>query len=820
MESIGKILEDEGWHLKESALNDLQKNLSDKEELTYGKIKKLALDTDLSNIGYKYIQEKISCTDNLLVGPVVLQVSKIRNITAPKENEYSNIAPRMLRVTLTDGVSTITGIEYEHIEQISLKTAPGTKIRLIGSIAVTHGQLQLEPGSVKILGGRVEKLYTRWKIALDAAGLSRAGIVAEGAPPPFVAFGKNIQKYNKSNKSLKGDTKHDEAEDDEFNEQRKAAIAEVAKASVQVSKTFSSDVRANFGKRPTSAPSYEDNKSSSDPVHKDSRPKFSKQPLSNEEKTNSQNKSARIYRELSTQSGENVHLKTVNEFVEMGFKRDDVVFFMQKCDNDFESTMEMLVANANAEDSQKERQRGHRGRGDNRGFRRGNRGRGRGRSFHEEEENEHPMSQPSNSATLFDFVESKISVPEPSKKQNGNDYYKKSYQNEASNQRNDNKNWYQESNRGYNSRSRGGNRRFNERGRGRGGGRMERREDRRENDSYKSRGYNKWESHSDNPQKFKTYDKRLNDSKTDEPYGQGRSGKIGRESDITPKNDSQMTEKDSRNERMESGKRYSSTRASENPRRSQDTRNEGNTQSRESDKNRTSGHQNQHRVNERHASDIPPRFKKGNSFVKNENIKHTAIPHFPQNTMKGESNSKLSGEASEFNINQNFRDLSINPPPSQRGPTTFGTAAPNTDTSIHININQSTPSHDVIVKSHSNGPQVHVSLPKFYVGSHCLARYWEDRCYYRAIITDLHPTAPTAVVQFLGFGNYEEVQLFDMKPFDDDKTSFHGATQFSHNRDNGQNLPYMGNPQRPRQNSRPGKPPLQLYVPPKSRNSS
>jgi len=46
----------------------------------------------------------------------MLQIVKIRNISAPKANEGSGHAPRMLQVHLSDGHQICSGIEYEKLQ--------------------------------------------------------------------------------------------------------------------------------------------------------------------------------------------------------------------------------------------------------------------------------------------------------------------------------------------------------------------------------------------------------------------------------------------------------------------------------------------------------------------------------------------------------------------------------------------------------------------------------------------------------------------------------------------------------------------------------
>lgn len=53
-----------------------------------------------------------------LVGPCVLQVQKVRNVSAPKDHEESQGAPRMLRLQMTDGHTTCAGLEFKHLSKI------------------------------------------------------------------------------------------------------------------------------------------------------------------------------------------------------------------------------------------------------------------------------------------------------------------------------------------------------------------------------------------------------------------------------------------------------------------------------------------------------------------------------------------------------------------------------------------------------------------------------------------------------------------------------------------------------------------------------
>jgi len=51
-------------------------------------------------------------------GPGVVQLQKIRNVSAPKDNEESQGAPRIMKLSLTDGVTTCNAVELENINGI------------------------------------------------------------------------------------------------------------------------------------------------------------------------------------------------------------------------------------------------------------------------------------------------------------------------------------------------------------------------------------------------------------------------------------------------------------------------------------------------------------------------------------------------------------------------------------------------------------------------------------------------------------------------------------------------------------------------------
>lgn len=68
-----------------------------------------------------YIFNNVNLTHFALLqleGPCVLQLQKVRNISASKDHAESQGAPRMLRLQMTDGHTTCVGIEYKHLSKI------------------------------------------------------------------------------------------------------------------------------------------------------------------------------------------------------------------------------------------------------------------------------------------------------------------------------------------------------------------------------------------------------------------------------------------------------------------------------------------------------------------------------------------------------------------------------------------------------------------------------------------------------------------------------------------------------------------------------
>ncbi|XP_071453136.1 tudor domain-containing protein 3 isoform X2 [Hetaerina americana] len=224
-------LKELGWHISPEGLKQLSGN---ENNCDIKSVARKALDVDLREIGTGCFPENVNDGKlESISGKMVVQVQKVRNVSAPKANEESRGAPRMLKFTLSDGQLTCQAVEFEHIQSLSLNTPPGTKVLLKGGvIAMMHGLLLLRPHHLEVLGGQVTALVEKWELNRSLAKHSRNWAGEEGAAPPWIPFGQKILRANPQDrnfKSLEIGNKENK-ENPEFEAQRKDAIAEAAKA--------------------------------------------------------------------------------------------------------------------------------------------------------------------------------------------------------------------------------------------------------------------------------------------------------------------------------------------------------------------------------------------------------------------------------------------------------------------------------------------------------------------------------------------------------------------------------------------------------------
>ncbi|XP_053163488.1 tudor domain-containing protein 3 [Hemicordylus capensis] len=374
------LLSESGWYLSDEGIEACT-NSSDKVNIN--DIILIALNTDLRAIGKKFLPSDINGGKvEKLEGPCVLQIQKVRNIAAPKDNEESQAAPRMLRLQMTDGHTSCTAIEYNYMSKISLNTPPGTKIKLLGIVEVKNGFLLLDDSNTVILGGEVEHLIEKWELQRSLSKHNRSNIGTEGGPPPFVPFGQRcVSQLQVDSRELDRrktlqvtSVTKPVGDNDEFEKQRTAAIAEVAKS--KETKTFGGGGGSTRSNLSVSAGGNR------------SREVFQK------EKMKPEGKNEGVYREL-------VDEKALKHITEMGFSKEAARQALMDNGNNLEASLNFLLSSNKQMTVQGPPPKG--------------KGKGRGRMRPEDEE-ELGNARPSAPSTLFDFLESKmgtLTVEEP-----------------------------------------------------------------------------------------------------------------------------------------------------------------------------------------------------------------------------------------------------------------------------------------------------------------------------------------------------------------------------------------------------------------------
>ncbi|KAG9445874.1 hypothetical protein H6P81_012002 [Aristolochia fimbriata] len=110
-----------------------------------------------------------------LVGPFLLQVDEIINISSPLRERYRSAhagIKRCLKLSMTDGCQRVFGMEYRPVKDLDVLSPAGLKI-CVRNVQIRRGLLMLVPEIVDVLGGSVEDL--------EAA---RLRLVAEVNKPP------------------------------------------------------------------------------------------------------------------------------------------------------------------------------------------------------------------------------------------------------------------------------------------------------------------------------------------------------------------------------------------------------------------------------------------------------------------------------------------------------------------------------------------------------------------------------------------------------------------------------------------------------------
>ncbi|KAI4336347.1 hypothetical protein L6164_014884 [Bauhinia variegata] len=125
-----------------------------------------------------------------LPGPYVLQVDEIINISCPLRSRYQQAPPglkRCLKLSMTDGIQRVFGMEYRPIHALDNCVPSGVKVA-ISNVHVRRGLLMLVPETIEVLGGLVEQLDAARKRLVDELNKpSRGKRTKIGVLPPLAA---------------------------------------------------------------------------------------------------------------------------------------------------------------------------------------------------------------------------------------------------------------------------------------------------------------------------------------------------------------------------------------------------------------------------------------------------------------------------------------------------------------------------------------------------------------------------------------------------------------------------------------------------------
>ncbi|KDP22586.1 hypothetical protein JCGZ_26417 [Jatropha curcas] len=124
----------------------------------------------------------------VLPGPLVLQVDEIVNISSPLKGRYQEAPPgikRCLKLSMTDGVQRVFGMEYRPIKELQVLAPAGLKV-VICNVHIRHGLLMLVPEALEVLGGMVDELEAARQRLVDEVNKPPRGKRSKtGVVPPL-----------------------------------------------------------------------------------------------------------------------------------------------------------------------------------------------------------------------------------------------------------------------------------------------------------------------------------------------------------------------------------------------------------------------------------------------------------------------------------------------------------------------------------------------------------------------------------------------------------------------------------------------------------
>ncbi|XP_018626529.1 recQ-mediated genome instability protein 1 isoform X2 [Nicotiana tomentosiformis] len=201
--SIGRVLEGLGLRLRrdwlESCVRGLEGSVREFTQLDDNAKAKFCFEqflySDMNYCGAGWLPRdvhKLHLVD--LKGPFVLQVDEIVNISCPLRDRYQKAAAgikRCLKLSMTDGIQHVFGMEYRPIKDLDVLAPSGLKVAIC-NVHVRHGLLMLVPEVIEVLGGMVEELeQARQRLVNEINKPPRGKRTRTGVVPPLATRATN-----------------------------------------------------------------------------------------------------------------------------------------------------------------------------------------------------------------------------------------------------------------------------------------------------------------------------------------------------------------------------------------------------------------------------------------------------------------------------------------------------------------------------------------------------------------------------------------------------------------------------------------------------
>ncbi|EYU23066.1 hypothetical protein MIMGU_mgv1a004176mg [Erythranthe guttata] len=194
---VNGVLESLGLRLKrewlDSCLRGLQSSVSGFQGMDASAKARLCFEqflcSDMNYCGAGVLPPNVQALNLVdLKGPFVLQVDEIVNISCPLRGRYQNLPPgnkRCLKLSMTDGVQRVYGMEYRPINGLQVLAAAGFKV-VVCNVNIRHGMLMLVPEALEVLGGSVEEMEAaRQRLVIEINKPPRGKRNRTGVIPPL-----------------------------------------------------------------------------------------------------------------------------------------------------------------------------------------------------------------------------------------------------------------------------------------------------------------------------------------------------------------------------------------------------------------------------------------------------------------------------------------------------------------------------------------------------------------------------------------------------------------------------------------------------------